>query len=50
MSEALRDLNKVIEMSPNDKVAIADKDCLAALKLATVGFSGQSVAQVVGQQ
>jgi tetratricopeptide (TPR) repeat protein len=45
MTEALKDLNRVIEMSPNDKVAIADKDCLSALKLATVGFTGQTVAQ-----
>ena len=37
MQEALKDLNKVIEMSPNDKVAIADKECLTALKLASVG-------------
>ncbi len=36
MQEALKDLNKVIEMSPNDKVAIADKECLTALKLASV--------------
>lgn len=35
MNEALKDLNKVIEISPNDKVAIADKDCLTALKLAS---------------
>jgi len=32
MNEALKDLNKVIEISPNDKVAIADKECLTALK------------------
>ena len=36
MQETLKDLNKVIEMSPNDKVAIADKECLTALKLASV--------------
>jgi len=34
MTEALKDLKKVIEISPNDKVAIADKDCLNALKMA----------------
>lgn len=32
MNDALKDLIKVIEISPNDKVAIADKECLAALK------------------
>jgi hypothetical protein len=35
MNEALKDLNKVIEISPNDKVAIADKECLNALKIAS---------------
>jgi hypothetical protein len=40
MQEALKDLNKVIEASPNDKVAIADRECLTALKLASVGFNG----------
>ncbi len=40
MQEALKDLNKVIEGSPNDKVAIADRECLTALKLATVGLNG----------
>jgi len=34
MNDALKDLNKVIESSPNDKVAIADKECLTALKQA----------------
>lgn len=37
MNEALKDLNKVIEISPNDKVAIADKECLNALKIASAG-------------
>jgi tetratricopeptide (TPR) repeat protein len=32
MNDSLKDLNKVIEISPNDKVAIADKECLTALK------------------
>jgi hypothetical protein len=35
MNEALKDLNKVIELSPNDKVAIADRECLNALKIAS---------------
>lgn len=35
MSDALKDLNKVIEISPNDKVAIADKECLTSLKQAS---------------
>ena len=44
MSDALKDLNKVIEISPNDKVAIADKDCLSALKMGSVSKEGvQSV-------
>jgi tetratricopeptide (TPR) repeat protein len=32
MEEALDDLNKVIEISPNDKVALQDRECLNALK------------------
>lgn len=32
MNEALKDLNKVTEISPNDKVAVTDKECLNALK------------------
>jgi len=32
MQEALDDLNKVIEISPNDKVAIQDRDCLKSLQ------------------
>jgi len=35
MTDALKDLNRVIEISPNDKVAIADRECLNALKIAT---------------
>ena len=35
MLEALKDLNKVIEISSTDKVAIADKECLNALKIAS---------------
>jgi len=31
MEDALTDLNKVIKCSPNDKVAIQDRDCLNAL-------------------
>ena len=45
MGDALKDLQKVIESSPNDKVAIADKDCLTALKLATQGFTGAPPTQ-----
>lgn len=37
MSEALKDLNKVIEIAPQDKVALADRECLNALKLASSG-------------
>lgn len=35
MSEALKDLNKVIEIAGSDKVAQADRECLNALKLAS---------------
>jgi tetratricopeptide (TPR) repeat protein len=35
MSEALKDLNKVIEIANNDKIALADRECLNALKLAS---------------
>jgi hypothetical protein len=37
MSEALKDLNKVLETAANDKVAIADRECLNALKTASGG-------------
>mmetsp|Transcript_19568 Transcript_19568/g.30094 ORF Transcript_19568/g.30094 Transcript_19568/m.30094 type:complete len:223 (-) Transcript_19568:1888-2556(-) len=37
MQEALEDLNKVIEISTNDKVAIQDRECLNALKQCSVG-------------
>ncbi len=39
MVEALKDLSKVIEQAPTDKVAIADKECLTALKNASGGSS-----------
>ncbi len=32
MGEALKDLNKVIDISSADKVALADRECLNALK------------------
>jgi hypothetical protein len=50
MQEALKDLNKVIEGSPNDKVAIADRECLTALKLATVGLNGLAPSSVISAQ
>lgn len=31
--EALGDLNKVVELSPNDKVARNDRDCLKCLSV-----------------
>lgn len=37
MAEALKDLNKVLETAMNDKVAIADRECLNALKAASGG-------------
>jgi hypothetical protein len=35
MSEALEDLNKVLENAPSDKVAVADRECLSALKMSS---------------
>ena len=35
MGEALKDLSKVIEISPTDKVAVSDKECLTALKMSS---------------
>jgi len=35
MSEALDDLNKVLENAPSDKVAVADRECLNALKMSS---------------
>ena len=35
MNEALKDLNKVIEIMSTDKVALADRECLNALKAAS---------------
>ena len=35
MSEALKDLNKVIEAATSDKVATADRECLNSLKQAS---------------
>ena len=39
MTEALKDLNKVIETAPNYKVAISDRECLNALKTASGGLN-----------
>ena len=36
MAEALADLNKVIELSSNDKVAIQDRDCLNSLSVCSI--------------
>jgi tetratricopeptide (TPR) repeat protein len=36
MGEALKDLNKVLETAPSDKVAVADRECLNALKVASI--------------
>lgn len=36
MQEALLDLNKVIEISKNDKVAIQDRECLNALMMCSI--------------
>lgn len=44
MTDALKDLNKVIEISPNDKVALADKDCLNALKIGSANNLANPVA------
>lgn len=37
MQDALDDLNKVIEISHSDKVAIQDRECLNALKSCSMG-------------
>lgn len=37
MNDALTDLNKVLEIAPSDKVAVADKECLNALKISSGG-------------
>ena len=37
MGEALKDLNKVLETANSDKVAIADRECLNALKVSSGG-------------
>ena len=47
MGEALKDLNKVLEAAPTDKVAIADRECLNALKEAS---GGTTVAPKVEQK
>ena len=44
MAEALKDLNKVLEAATNDKVAIADRECLNALKAASGGGGQRSTA------
>ena len=31
IKDALKDLNKVVEISPNDKVANSDRDCISSL-------------------
>jgi hypothetical protein len=41
LNDALKDLNKVIELASNDKVAMADRDCLNALKTCSMS-EGQS--------
>ena len=42
MQQAMIDLNKVIELSPNDKVAITDKECLGAIRLGSLGKLGDN--------
>jgi tetratricopeptide (TPR) repeat protein len=46
MGDALKDLSRVIEQAPTDKVAIADMDCLSALKNASGGSSTIQLADV----
>ena len=45
MSEALNDLNKVLETANTDKVAIADRECLNALKIASGGSQKPGLAE-----
>jgi hypothetical protein len=42
MGEALKDLNKVIDISSADKVALVDRECLNALK-ASSGKESQNL-------
>ena len=50
MAEALKDLNKVLETAQNDKVAIADRECLNALKAASGGGASKAVPANVAEQ
>jgi len=43
MGEALKDLNKVMEIASSDKVAMADRECLNALKIASNKEGGQQL-------
>jgi hypothetical protein len=45
MEEALEDLNRVIELSSNDKVAIQDRECLNSL--ATCSLVGKEEGTTV---
>ena len=45
MNEALKDLNKVLEAAPADKVATFDRECLSALKSASGGTTHAKAPQ-----
>jgi hypothetical protein len=36
MDQALKDLNVVVERSPQDKIAYVDRECLSAIKQAII--------------
>ena len=50
MTEALKDLNKVLETAQTDKVAIADRECLNALKSTSGGGGSRSAPPPSAQQ
>ena len=50
MADALKDLNKVLETAQNDKVAIADRECLNALKSASGGGAQRAVPAGAAEQ
>ena len=46
MDQALKDLSLVVERSPQDKIALVDRECLSTLKQAIVASSTQQQQSV----
>jgi hypothetical protein len=40
MAQGMLDLNKVIELSPHDKIALTDRECLSAIRLGSLAKIG----------